>query len=1250
MAKLPLADLRRMLADPDIPEKSLRRYLRPSGDGAGAFNPEVVPDPETVEITEDELALESALGFGNALCRFRRRKAFERRIARGDPAPVLVAEGDSWFQFPFLIDDVIDQLNGDFNVWCVSAAGDTAQNIVHLNPEYMRALDAQAGRVQAFLFSAAGNDVIGEDENGVPVLSRLLRQNTGAGPVEDLIDRAALDRTLGFLRDSYQKVIDTIRADARFATLPIVVHGYDYAFPGAPGDERDPIYARPDEWLGGPLRAKGITHPSTQRAVVGFMIDALYDMLFALAGDPAKTGVHVVDVRKTLWRKTDWADEIHGTDDGFAMVAEKFRAVIDAAIGRRAPVVVERGAQARGGATIVLDPGHGGAEDVGGSSANNVEGPGGAREKTVALALARAAKAALEARGHRVLLTRASDRNLGLASRAAVAREAQADAFVSLHFSADRPPEAFHHPDAGRGSARLARAVQAALAQASGLAGGGTRSLRLGVLNPEKLDPRTAACLVEVSGLADPAEAARLADAAYVRRLAAALADGIERHLADPAAGALERAPAAAPDYEDAASAPPPPSARRTLADGRQVRGAVSPGLARAFDKRAFARDGAPEMAAPMAGFSNAEKFLDAWRARSRGRAGLSPSDKFERTVGRNDALPFSFLQNGHACGRAVCKIEASGVDFQGAEGAWFGSGFLVGPNLLLTNHHVLNSAAVAREAWAKFSFERTPDGGLSPVRAFRMDPEKLFITSKAVGGLDYTFVWLDGDAHEEFGFIPMGRGAFTIAPRERANVIHHPKGEPKQVSIQNNELVDFHPVMLHYVSDTEGGSSGSPVMDNTWRLIALHHAWETLPPGVPQPGREDAGFVNEGVKIAAIVVDLETRLAEPREAASAQAVLAQVGGADSITGYFGAVGRRARAGGDGYERVVDVYQGQGQDVDIAFWNVEWFNRRFTERVGDVARVIADLNVDIWALSETSPEATQALVARLEDEFGHTMDFAASEPDAPGGRQTTAVLWNPLTVRGARRDWPDEVAALLRLDSRDPAAQAFEAVEGKVFNRFPGLFHFTALQRDEPGREPFAFNLAPLHLKAMAEGRRRRRMASNILARAVRLMIERHDADEDWVIGGDINAELASGDFAGLTGAGFLAMSAQDEDEGAFSFLKRPRSLIDSIFLSPSLSRRFGADDFFIYARDAKAPDFVKTVSDHRPVLARLALREAAPAAAPVVAAPAPAAPPAAPPAAAAAGDALDQTLALLRADPDAFLRALAARLKALDE
>ena len=1246
MAKLPLADLRRMMADPDVPEKTLRQYLRPAEDGGGVFNPEVVPNPETVEITEDELALESAIGFGNQFCRFRRKKAFERRIARGDPAPVLVAEGDSWFQFPFLVEDVIDHLSRDFNVWCISAAGDTAQNIVHRNPEYMRALDAQAGRAQAFLFSAAGNDVIGEDETGAPVLNRLLRQNPGSGPVEDLIDRAALDKTLGFLRDSYRTVIDTIRADARFSMLPIIVHGYDYAFPGAPGDERDPIYAKPDEWLGGPLRARGITHPSTQRAVVGYLIDALYAMLFALAGDSAKTGVHVVDVRKTLWRKTDWADEIHGTDDGFGLVAEKFRAVIDAAIGRRAPVAFERGTEGRG-ATIVLDPGHGGAEDVGGSSANNIEGSGGVQEKTVALALARAAKAALEARGHRVLLTRASDRNLGLASRAAVAREAQAAAFVSLHFSADQPPQAFHHPDAGRDAERLARAVQAALEQATGLKGGGVRALRLGVLTPERLDARTAACLVEVSGLADPAEAARLADPAYLRRLAAALADGIERHLAGDVARGVESAQAAAPDYEDAASAPPPPSERRTLADGRQVRGAVSPGLARAFDKRAFERgDGASEMASPMAGFSDVEKFLDAWRARSRSRAGLSPSGKFERTVGRNDALPFFFLHNGHARGRAVCKIEASGVDFQGGEGAWFGSGFLVGPNLLLSNNHVLNSAAVAREAWAKFSFERTPGGGLSPVRAFRMDPDRLFITSPAVGGLDYTFVWLDGDAHEEFGFIPMERGAFTIAPHERANVIHHPKGEPKQVSLQNNELIDFHPVMLHYVSDTEGGSSGSPVMDNTWRLIALHHAWEALPPGTPSPGREGADFVNEGVKIAAIVVDLETRLTEPSEAAAAQAVLAQVGGADSITGYFGAVGRRARAGGDAYERVVDVYQGSGQDVDIAFWNVEWFNRRFTERVGDVARVIADLNVDIWALSESSPEATQALVTRLKDEFGHQMAFAASEPDAPGGRQTTTVLWNPLTVKGERRDWPPEIAALLRLDSRDPAAQPFEAVEGAIFNRFPGLFHFTALQRDEPYRAAFDFNLVPLHLKAMDEGRRRRRMASNILAQAVRLMIERHGADEDWVIGGDVNAELASEDFAGLTGRGFLAMSAQDEAEGAFSFLKRPRSLIDSIFLSPSLSRRYGADDFFIYARDAKAPDFVKTVSDHRPVLARLALRDAAPAAAAVL--PAVVTPPAAPPAAEA--DALDQTLALLRADPDAFLRALAARLKALDE
>jgi N-acetylmuramoyl-L-alanine amidase len=79
--------------------------------------------------------------------------------------------------------------------------------------------------------------------------------------------------------------------------------------------------------------------------------------------------------------------------------------------------------------TIVLDPGHGGA-DTGARSAK------GALEKDLALTVARRLKGAIESRlGARVLLTREDDRALGADERAALANNNKADLFVSLHLA-----------------------------------------------------------------------------------------------------------------------------------------------------------------------------------------------------------------------------------------------------------------------------------------------------------------------------------------------------------------------------------------------------------------------------------------------------------------------------------------------------------------------------------------------------------------------------------------------------------------------------------------------------------------------------------------------------------------------------------------------------------------------------------------------------------------------------------------------
>lgn len=88
------------------------------------------------------------------------------------------------------------------------------------------------------------------------------------------------------------------------------------------------------------------------------------------------------------------------------------------------------GANAPAIRTMAIDPGHGGDDD-GARSAS------GTKEKDVTLAVARRAKAAIEARlGIRVLLTREDDRNVALDDRMALANNNKADLFVSLHANA----------------------------------------------------------------------------------------------------------------------------------------------------------------------------------------------------------------------------------------------------------------------------------------------------------------------------------------------------------------------------------------------------------------------------------------------------------------------------------------------------------------------------------------------------------------------------------------------------------------------------------------------------------------------------------------------------------------------------------------------------------------------------------------------------------------------------------------------
>ena len=204
----------------------------------------------------------------------------------------------------------------------------------------------------------------------------------------------------------------------------------------------------------------------------------------------------------------------------------------------------------------------------------------------------------------------------------------------------------------------------------------------------------------------------------------------------------------------------------------------------------------------------------------------------FERVIGATrDFLAIGFFEKGMIASRAVCRI----VTNLGGGRRGLGTGFMVTPSLLITNNHVLRTEDDARRSVAEFNFQLTDGGAPLPVERFGLRPDVFFLTDR---DLDFALVGVEprsasGTALSSFAFCPLIAAEGKIIVRDPVNIVQHPKGELKQIAIRNNTLVDLPDPPLdrfaHYETDTEQGSSGSPVFNDQWEVIALHHS------GVPR-------------------------------------------------------------------------------------------------------------------------------------------------------------------------------------------------------------------------------------------------------------------------------------------------------------------------------------------------------------------------------------------------------------------------------
>jgi endonuclease I/V8-like Glu-specific endopeptidase len=191
-----------------------------------------------------------------------------------------------------------------------------------------------------------------------------------------------------------------------------------------------------------------------------------------------------------------------------------------------------------------------------------------------------------------------------------------------------------------------------------------------------------------------------------------------------------------------------------------------------------------------------------------------------ERLLGSNDLMDVRFLEQGMRAARAVARVQ---VRAPSGRRIGFGTGFLVSPRLLLTNHHVLETKANAAPSLVEFNYERGPQGEVKGSQVLGLDPDSFFLADPE---LDYALVAIRAGAPvEPFGWLRLIEDQGKVVVGEWVNIIQHPNGEPKQLALRENRVINELEQFLHYHTDTAPGSSGSPVLNDQWELVALHHS-----------------------------------------------------------------------------------------------------------------------------------------------------------------------------------------------------------------------------------------------------------------------------------------------------------------------------------------------------------------------------------------------------------------------------------------
>ena len=180
------------------------------------------------------------------------------------------------------------------------------------------------------------------------------------------------------------------------------------------------------------------------------------------------------------------------------------------------------------------------------------------------------------------------------------------------------------------------------------------------------------------------------------------------------------------------------------------------------------------------------------------------------------------------------------------------GTGWLLPNSYLITNHHVIPSRNALENATFEFNFEVDPLYSKSRPTKYKAKYDSVLVTSP-VEELDFSIFQLEETANSEIP-IPLAKWKFlelydgsSFNYGDKVYIIQHPGGKVKQVVLTGNYLTKVEDDRLKYSANTKGGSSGSPVLNEEMKVIALHHAYDKV-------------SSNQGVRVDKIIAYLKNQ------------------------------------------------------------------------------------------------------------------------------------------------------------------------------------------------------------------------------------------------------------------------------------------------------------------------------------------------------------------------------------------------------